>query len=381
MPSRPILLIAAVTFSCTAFSQSLSIGLIGGVAVTDAFPTDTIPGDFNGVIIDARYFSPAKDYIAGVSIEMRFTPCWSLEGDGMFRELHLTMASVAPSGGLYGVSPSPVVTWEFPVLAKYRFRLAKVSPFVEAGPSFRGAGNLNGTTPSIFGFTAGAGFEKNLRGFKIAPAVRYTRWAPDPPQQYGGGSATTKHDQVELLVGLGPAGESGVRPRLSAVSIGALVGTNLTGAYSTASSGLTNRRGVIAGGLLEVRLPRALSVEVDAINRPIRANGVSLDGDGRVGTFDASIYTWEFPVLAKYRLPLRVHGLQPFAEAGPNFRLAGSLTDSSRYGTLAGTGIEAHLRRIRIAPAIRFTRWGPDRFPDDGGPSRNQPDLLAGVFF
>ncbi|MFY9727766.1 MAG: hypothetical protein WB579_14240 [Bryobacteraceae bacterium] len=86
-------------------------------------------------------------------------------------------------------------------------------------------------------------------------------------------------------------------------------------------------------------------------------------------------------MLAKYRLPLRVHGLQPFAEAGPNFRLAGSLTDSSRYGTLAGTGIEAHLRRIRIAPAIRFTRWGPDRFPDDGGPSRNQPDLLAGVFF
>lgn len=381
MLTRLIFLIAALTFSGTAFCQSLSIGLVGGVAVTDAFPTETIPGDFNGVIIDARYFSPAKDYIAGVSIEMRFTPCWSLEGDGMFRELHLTMASVAPDGTLYGNSPSPVVTWEFPVLAKYRFRLAKVSPFVESGLSFRGAGNLNGTTPSIFGFTAGAGFERNLRSLKIAPVVRYTRWAPDPPQQYGGGSATTRHDQVELLVGLSPAGESGVRPRLSAVSIGALVVTNLTGAYSNETNGLKNTRGVIAGGLLEVHLPRALSVEVDAINRPTRATGVSLDRDGRVGTFDVSSYTWEFPVLAKYRLPLRVRGLQPFAEAGPNFRLTGSLTDSSRYGVLAGTGIEARLRRIRIAPAIRFTRWGPDRFPDDGGPSRNQPDLLASGAF
>src|ERR1035441_1720740 len=100
-----------------AFGQSLSIGLVGGAAVTDGFRTETIPVSGN-YFIGMRFFSTSKDYIAGASIEMRFTPRWSLEADGMFRELHLTWAAVQPDGVLNSVSPAPVVTWEFPVLAK-----------------------------------------------------------------------------------------------------------------------------------------------------------------------------------------------------------------------------------------------------------------------
>ena len=189
MPTRSILLIAALIFSRTAFPQSLSIGLIGGAAVTDGFRTQTIPVEFpNGGFVGIRYFSASKDYIAGASIEFRVTRHWSLEADGLFRELHLTWAAIEPNGSLNSISPSPVVTWEFPLLAKYRFRLAKLSPFVEAGRSYRTAGNLNGTYPSSSGVTAGIGVEKNLRSLKLAPVVRYTYWAstrsrraPTPP--------------------------------------------------------------------------------------------------------------------------------------------------------------------------------------------------------
>lgn len=387
MSMRPAVLLAiilatgVVGMPRAAFGQSLSIGLVGGAAVTDGFRTETIPVSGN-YFIGMRFFSTSKDYIAGASIEMRFTPRWSLEADGMFRELHLTWAAVQPDGVLNSVSPAPVVTWEFPVLAKYRFRLGNFRPFVEAGPSFRTAGNLNlyGTNPAHFGLTTGVGVEKNLRGLKIAPVVRYTHWTSDHVPE-APAAPTSNSNQVELLVGFSRASESAGLRQFRAVSLGALVGTNVTGAYSSAASGYTNFRSLIAGASLEVHLPRELSVEADVIHRPVSASGVSLYAGGLVGSFDATVDTWEFPVLAKYRLPLRIRGLQPFVEAGPNFRLVGSLTDSSEYGVFAGAGMEARLRRIRVAPVIRYTRWGPDRFPVDVSPLRNQLDLLVGASF
>lgn len=44
------------------------------------------------------------------------------------------------------------------------------------GPSFRLDGNFNGTVPSHYGVTAGAGVEARLGRIKISSAVRYTRW-------------------------------------------------------------------------------------------------------------------------------------------------------------------------------------------------------------
>ena len=68
---------------------------------------------------------------------------------------------------------------EFPILAKYRFQWSKVNPFAELGPSFRTTGNLNGTNPSHYGFSAGVGLEMHLRSLNVAPTLRYTRWAGD----------------------------------------------------------------------------------------------------------------------------------------------------------------------------------------------------------
>jgi len=87
-------------------------------------------------------------------------------------------------------------------MVKYRFSLPILKPFVEAGPTFRTAGNLNGTSPSHHGLTAGVGVEAHAWKLKIAPQVRYLRWARDPYSQIPlfGTSPFTVRDQAEFLV-------------------------------------------------------------------------------------------------------------------------------------------------------------------------------------
>jgi hypothetical protein len=112
--------------------------------------------------------------------------------------MNLTMASVQPNGSLTSISPATVVTWQIPVLAKYRFGSRPLKPFLEAGPSFRAAGNLNDAAPSVYGGTAGLGVEAQLGRLKIGPIIRYTHWAADADSA----GSPTKQNQAELLVGL-----------------------------------------------------------------------------------------------------------------------------------------------------------------------------------
>ena len=66
----------------------------------------------------------------------------------LYHEWEFTQATVEPNGTPNSVSPAPVVTWELPILAKYRFSSPLVKPFIGAGPKFRSAGSLNDTSPS-----------------------------------------------------------------------------------------------------------------------------------------------------------------------------------------------------------------------------------------
>jgi hypothetical protein len=112
--------------------------------------------------------------------------------------MNLTMAGVRPDGSLYSISPATVVIWQFPTLAKYRFGSHGLTPFVEAGPSFRVAGNLNDAKPSAYGGTAGIGAEAKVWKFRLSPTVRYTHWAADSDRA----GSRTKRNQVELPLGL-----------------------------------------------------------------------------------------------------------------------------------------------------------------------------------
>jgi hypothetical protein len=136
----------------------------------------------------------------GLTAEWQPLKEFSVEVNGLYRPLHFSyenLISIQEQGVVAGKkSRSTVLTWEFPLLSKYRLPAAGVKTFIEAGPSFRSSGNLNGTDPSHYGITTGGEFETRAGKMKLSPAVRYSRWARDRRPDGG-----TNPSQVELVVG------------------------------------------------------------------------------------------------------------------------------------------------------------------------------------
>jgi len=158
---------------------------------------------------------------------------------------------------------------------------------------------------------------------------------------------------------------------------------------SPSTSGLTihsysNSKKFVAGGMVEVHLPFGFSVEADGLYRPLRlitdTTNAGLPGMGR----DSVNYTsWEVPVLGKYRF-LHTPLVKPYVAAGPNFRFLNAPLDHfmSGRGLAIGGGVEIKAYKLRIAPEIRYTRWGSDSgFTYYTKSSQNQAELLVGVTF
>jgi hypothetical protein len=181
-------------YALSAYAQPVSFGIVGGASLTE---------DFQNKIIETPPTAPSiaystpKRWIVGGTAEVRLPFHLSIEADALYHELEFTSAAVEPNGTLNSVSPAPVVTWEFPILAKFRLSIPLVKPFIDAGPVFRTAGNLNYTSPSNHGFAAGLGVEAHLWKLKIAPQFRYLRWARD--QNVGFFQPSTVPDQIEFL--------------------------------------------------------------------------------------------------------------------------------------------------------------------------------------
>jgi hypothetical protein len=189
--------------SSGAGGRRFSFGVVGGAALTDAFDHESrgfllLPG--GGMQpTSLRSYSTLKDYLIGSTVDVDMP--WrglSVEIGALYRPMNLTTAGVLADGSVHSVSPATVVTWEFPVLAKYRFGGGSVKPFIEVGPSFRASGNLNASSPSPYGVTAGFGVETRFLGLRIAPVLRYTHWASDPDYT----ASRTKRNQLGALIGV-----------------------------------------------------------------------------------------------------------------------------------------------------------------------------------
>ena len=374
----------------TCSAQNLSVGFAGGGAPTNAFETTNagVPGTFTS-------YSQAKDYVVGLMLEYRLHGNLSLEGDALYRELHLKVAFVEPSLVLYAVSPSPVVTYELPLMVKYRFHGSMADPFLEAGPVFRPTTNLN-ANPSHYGVGAGIGVTARWKQFEISPMLRYTRWVHDRPLQ---NLAESESDQVELLISVTGRPRSAWHPLSSRIALGLVGGATLSHDVPTSTtgfmdvvvpagsggytyqqeSGTTSVSGSevsLLGPALEAPLPKNIFLEVDAVHHSIEVSWRSVLQNGDVfGSFSgAEGLTWEFPVLGKYKFGTR--RVKPFVEAGPSFRL--QTENSSLFGIATGAGLEVRWKSLKIAPALRFTHWGPQGLVW-GPQGYNSPSTKIGV--
>lgn len=302
--------------------------------------------------------SDSRHFLIGPKIEISFDNPFSIEINAIHREIRSRIQTLASPlfenpEDLHNEYTSKQVhtTWQFPVLAKYRFQVHKIHPFVAAGPSFRPTGTMSGL--KNFGFTAGAGLNLPVKSFNISPTIRYTRWAPANESTP---IFESNLNQVEFLVGFDQSSESGwpsafgIKPR-----IGGVLGVGLKSDLDLPTWLGTRSHGNLQGGVMfEADLTEKYSVEVNAIRR-------TLHFGGRPDV----VITWQFPILFKYRLP--VPKLNPFLQAGPSFRASGNQngTFPSKFGFTAGIGFEQHWKSLRFAPALRYTRWKRDVMPPE----------------
>ena len=193
----------------TVYGQRVYFGVVGGTALTSDFPTTDItnPADaFGNPANRFQYLTGPRSLIVGALVEGRLTEGFSIEADVLRRPMKsIIVFTEFPASGGANVSTdhfTAVKAWEFPVMLKYTLPSSwfagRLRPFLAAGPSFRTPENAAATQPSRFGVSAGAGAAFNLGRIRIAPTLRYTRWAHESiyPRY------STKPDQLEFLTSL-----------------------------------------------------------------------------------------------------------------------------------------------------------------------------------
>lgn len=126
-------------------------------------------------------------------------------------------------------------------------------------------------------------------------------------------------------------------------------GASLTNGFQLSK----DRKDFILGPTAEVRFPLGFSLEADALYRRMEST--------------KGINAFEFPILAKVRLSV-LPLIKPFVSGGLSLRAIDSPV--SKKGLTLGAGLEFQILKVRLAPTLRYTRWGSD--------SKPLPTLLSG---
>lgn len=366
----PLLVVLAwVSLASAVCGQRLHFGVVGGTNLTANFPaTDiTTPADaFGNPANRFQYLTGPRSLIFGALLEGRLSERFSIEANVLHRPLKRTIiyTEFLPGGvsNVFTNHSTAVRAWEFPVMLKYMLPSlrsdSRMRPFLAAGPSFRTQEDASATEPSQFGVSVGAGAAFYLGKIRVAPTLRYTRWARESiyPRY------ATKPDQIEFLTSVAYEVEArSLRIAERRIELGAIAGlSSMRGFAQPFSGSIVERTRYLAGLTAEMNVLGNFSVAVNAIYKPLRA-GIDFPNDQT--PFSFSVLTWQFPVLAKYRWARSTW--TPFVEAGPSFRLAGNLNgyNPSHYGVTVGGGVETRARGIRLSPAVRFTHWAKDQPP------------------
>jgi len=201
--TRGAIHICLLTAIVSAYAQPISLGLVGDEGLTQDFQNYDLPpngGSPPGATVSILGVSTPQRWIAGTTVEVRLPLRLSIEADGLYHILQFRTGNQSGQNTPFLGADQHSVTWELPVLVKYRFRLPLVKPFIDAGPAFRYSYSLSHTNPSNHGFAAGLGVEAHFWKLRVAPQFRYLRWARDQNVPMFG--LTTVTDQVEFLTAI-----------------------------------------------------------------------------------------------------------------------------------------------------------------------------------
>jgi len=203
---RPLFLLLFGAVS--ALAQPFSFGVRAGVPLND-FLNAAQSQQF-------AFSSTTNRYIVGPTAELHLPFGLGVEVDVLYRRFDYT-----GKGTLAGIVTSSSATanaWEFPLLAKYRFAMKAVHPYVDAGVAWDTLSGLTQTitknlitsttsnpaelnTTATRGFVMGGGLSVKVLVIHLSPEIRFTRWGAqhfiDP-----NGLLHSNLNQGEFLLGI-----------------------------------------------------------------------------------------------------------------------------------------------------------------------------------
>ena len=363
------------------FGQKLTLGVMTGTSVTDDFETASFFSPGGTLPTGESQYSTtflsnaSRRFLVGPRLELVLPWRLSIEAEAQNRPIRSTSKLVVfppyeSTGGIrvdtFGPFTSTHFDWQFNLLGKYRISERRFRPFVESGIAVLPIENTD-----TRGITAGSGIEMRVRRLNITPAIRYTRWVTNQTR----GAVP---NQVQFVAGVSEASDA-VTPTAFGrkLALGVVAGLALSEGLRAALPTEHSDSIIAIGGVtVSTPLTKNLSLEVDGLYRPMHITD---------GTLRNAFLTWEFPFLAKYTM--NRPRLSPFAELGPSFRAIAHANpeDHSHSGITGGVGVEARLSRMRVGPAIRYTRWAGDKNSFGQAPylstRQNQVELVVGFSF
>jgi opacity protein-like surface antigen len=201
--------------AAAAFSQPFSFGIKGGMPMTGFLDVARAQN------INAN--TTTNRYILGVTGEARLPFGLGVEVDVLYRHFRYNASSGVSNltNNLTNIDTTSGA-WEFPLLAKYRFKGKLVHPFVDAGVSWDRLSGLTQTVRNVVagvtnskstsspaelansttrGYVVGGGLDFKVLVIHISPEVRLTRWGAKHFID-ATGLVNSKQTQAEFLVGL-----------------------------------------------------------------------------------------------------------------------------------------------------------------------------------
>jgi opacity protein-like surface antigen len=196
-------------------AQPIGFGIKGGLPMTDFLDAASSQ--------NFRFDTTTNRYIIGPSVELRLPFGLGVELDALYRHFGYSSLGILPGATILNDSRTTAGAWEFPLVAKYRFKgVPLVRPYVEAGVSWD---KLTGLTQTVTqtaasviktssssnpaelnkdfttGFVMGVGVDVKVLIIHITPEIRYTRWGAkhfiDP-----NGLLNSNQNQAEFLLGI-----------------------------------------------------------------------------------------------------------------------------------------------------------------------------------
>ena len=206
----------------------------------------------------------------------------------------------------------------------------------------------------------------------------------------------------KLCAALVVAGEAVVLAQ--SLSLGMTGGLRAADDFQYAATSESRR--YVVGPTATLALPLGFAIEFEAL---YRRQGYST-GNGTpfyTSSIREADNIWEFPLLARYRIPFA--RVRPFVEAGWAPRITNGSADSSgcsfdfntgsyycaggrrhtswptTHGAVVGGGVQFAAGRLEFPPEIRYTHWNQQNiygYFGDGpsyGSTQNQLDILLGI--